>query len=413
MRVAIFLLLVALAVVGADAGRTRRYYISADEVEWDYCPNGPRDGQTNSNLLDAGPLRLGSSYRKAIYREYTDSTFSNLAVRSRDDEHLGILGPTLYAEVGDVFEIHFRNAASFNFSVHPHSVLYTKDAEGARYKDGTTVGDVIPPGNTYTYVWPVPARAGPGPGDVSSRCWMYHGHVDEPVDTNAGIVGFMVVTKHGHAWPDGKPKDVDREIFVLADTFDENASPYVGENVGRLFANSTTVEGLTQAELMADPGFQASNQFHSINGYVFANVPGMYMNQGDHVRWYLAALGTFNDVMNVVWRGNTVVDDNKARVTSTSLIAGITKEVDMIPTRAGIWSVMSSVTLQLSGGMSASYTVNVNDLDNSYNYATTADPFEPAAGPDDDDTASLVTTSVAMRNVLAPAALLAALFTML
>lgn len=105
MKATILALFVVLAVAGAEAGRTRRYYISADELEWDYCPNGPRDGQDGSYLITPGPLRLGSSYRKAIYREYTDSTFSNLKVRSRDDEHLGILGPTLYAEVGDVFEV--------------------------------------------------------------------------------------------------------------------------------------------------------------------------------------------------------------------------------------------------------------------------------------------------------------------
>ena len=33
----------------------------------------------------------------------------------------------------------------------------------------------------------------------------------------------------------------------------------------------------------------------SINGYIFGNTPLMTMNQGDHVRWYVATLGDFNN----------------------------------------------------------------------------------------------------------------------
>jgi manganese oxidase len=44
-------------------------------------------------------------------------------------------------------------------------------------------------GKTHTYVWKVPKRAGPGPMDPSTVLWMYHGHVDELADTNAGLIG--------------------------------------------------------------------------------------------------------------------------------------------------------------------------------------------------------------------------------
>ena len=38
---------------------------------------------------------------------------------------------------------------------------------------------------------------------------MYHSHVDEVGDTNAGLMGPMIVTKCGQAKPDGSPIDVE------------------------------------------------------------------------------------------------------------------------------------------------------------------------------------------------------------
>lgn len=35
---------------------------------------------------------LGSRYKKAVYREYTDGTFKTPKARTNGDEHLGILG---------------------------------------------------------------------------------------------------------------------------------------------------------------------------------------------------------------------------------------------------------------------------------------------------------------------------------
>src|SRR5574340_512409 len=64
--------------------RTHTYYIAADEVEWDYAPGGINKitGQPFDRMeqiyTERGPHRIGKVYRKAIYREYTDATFSKL-----------------------------------------------------------------------------------------------------------------------------------------------------------------------------------------------------------------------------------------------------------------------------------------------------------------------------------------------
>ena len=92
----------------------------------------------------------------------------------------------------------------------------------ARATGGPVTG--VPPGGTFAYVWPVPARAGPGPMDGSSVLWMYHSHVDEVRDINSGLLGPMIVTARGMARPDGSPKDVDREFVTAFAQVEENFS---------------------------------------------------------------------------------------------------------------------------------------------------------------------------------------------
>lgn len=57
---------------------------------------------------------MGSKYTKAVFRAYTDSTFTKKAPH---DPHLGILGPILRAEAGDKIVVNFKNKLPFNASV--------------------------------------------------------------------------------------------------------------------------------------------------------------------------------------------------------------------------------------------------------------------------------------------------------
>ena len=95
------------------------------------------------------------------------------------------------------------------------------------------MGGAVPPGHTYTYVWQVPERAGPGPGDPSSIVWLYHSHADEQKDVDSGLIGAIVVTARGMAKPDGTPQDVDREFVAVYHMVNENQSWYLNRNVAR------------------------------------------------------------------------------------------------------------------------------------------------------------------------------------
>src|ERR671910_590576 len=186
------------------------------------------DAPARPSSMPAGSDRIGRVYMKALYREYTDASFTTLKPRPPEWQHLGTLGPVIRAEVGDTIVVHFKNNATFPFTMHPHGVFYEKDSEGAPYADGTSGGDkaddAVPPGGTHTYTWEVPQRAGPGEGDPSSILWMYHSHTDEPADTNAGLIGPIIVGSEGSLNPDGTPVGVDREFVTVFTVFDENAS---------------------------------------------------------------------------------------------------------------------------------------------------------------------------------------------
>jgi hypothetical protein len=40
--------------------------------------------------------------------------------------------------------------------------------------------------------------------------WMYHSHVDEAADPNAGLMGAIIITPQANANQDATPKDVSR-----------------------------------------------------------------------------------------------------------------------------------------------------------------------------------------------------------
>jgi len=267
--------------------KVRTYYVAADEVDWEFAParvnqiNGEKyhfeDDAASKGTLDPN----STAYKKALFREYTDGTFAVLKPRSEDWLHLGILGPLLRAEVGDTIKVIFKNNASRSYSLHPHGVFYAKNSEGAGYQDSTSgtakADDLVVPGSTYTYTWPVPERAGPADGDGSTAFWLYHSHVDEGKDINSGLIGPIIITRRGMARPDGSPKDVDREFIVQFGLYDEHLSWYWDFNVKRLYGDAKKYDG-------SDARIHDFHHFFTINGYLDGNGPMMTMRTGEHVR---------------------------------------------------------------------------------------------------------------------------------
>ncbi|HJU14445.1 MAG TPA: multicopper oxidase domain-containing protein [Candidatus Nitrosotalea sp.] len=340
-------------------GVTRTYYVEAEEVRWNYAPTGVNgitgkalaDDPTTALYTQTGVDRIGSTYIKCVYRGYTDGTFTTPLPRPA---WLGILGPVIHAEVGDTIDVVFKNNCTIPASMHPHGVLYDKASEGAPYLDGVPDsqkgGEAVQPGGTFTYVWRVPERAGPGPDDPSSILWMYHSHVNEITDTTAGLVGPMIITRHGEANQNGTPKGVDREFVTLFTIFNETNSPYFASNL-KEFAGETA----SQVNY-SDPNFLESNLKYSINGYIFGNLPGLKMNEDTHVRWYVAGMGGESDLHVPHWHGNTLLM-NGGRTDMVELLPMSMKTLDMYPDNAGTWLLHCHVNDHINGGMLALYTV--------------------------------------------------------
>src|SRR3954462_15414475 len=71
-------------------GRVRVYYIAADEVDWTYVPSradqamtGKKDDYSKDPAAKGTLDPNATTYRKALYREYTDSSFK--APKTRPD----------------------------------------------------------------------------------------------------------------------------------------------------------------------------------------------------------------------------------------------------------------------------------------------------------------------------------------
>jgi FtsP/CotA-like multicopper oxidase with cupredoxin domain len=351
-------------------GKVRIYFIAAVETEWNYAPAGidqmtgkPFEGETKiwtERMKD----RIGTTYRKAVYREYTDETFRTEKKRPKEWEHLGIMGPLIRAEVGDTIVIYFRNNTTQPYSMHPHGVSYSRDSEGTPYA-GTSMEEagLVAPGQAHTYIWKVPERAGPGESDGSSVVWLYHSHNWEPKDVNAGLIGPMVITRRGMARSDGSPKDTDREFAMLFMLIDENQSHYLQHNIEAYTLEPTSVN---RREFVlsdvdgnfhgAGMGFAAANFRASINGYMFSNMPVPSMKRGERVRWYVMTLGGEVNIHTPHWHGN-VVTINGHRTDIFSLLPAEFVTADMVPDSVGMWMFHCHVDEHMEAGMNAMYEV--------------------------------------------------------
>jgi len=354
------------------SAETHHYFISANDVIWNMAPSG-RNLITDTELgltknervwAKASATRIGPEHKKARYQEYTDASFKTLKPRPTEWEHLGLLGPLLRAEVGDTIEILFRNRTSFPASMHPHGVFYDKSSEGAIYEDGTSgkdkADDAVPPGGEHTYVWEVLERAGPDPGK-SSIMWMYHSHTDEAKDLNTGLMGPMIINAAGMSGPDGKPKDIDREILIAFWEIDENESWYIHENISTYMSNPEAVtvgEGPFGTPSVIVNGIPdlAANLKETLNGYIYGNLPILNMNQGENVRWYLMS-GTNFEIHAPHWHGNVV--KWRGMKTDVAMLGTMDMGIaEMVPDNPGMWLFHCHIAGHFAAGMIGRYVVN-------------------------------------------------------
>lgn len=121
--------------------------------------------------------RIGTSYYKAQYQEYSDETFSEKIPRSSEQEYLGILGPIIRIFEGEVVRIVFRNNLTYPASFHLEGVTQ-KYSEGSNYQDGQfSEGDAVDPGANAIYEIDTTLNHWFGHYDQDSIFYPYHSQV--------------------------------------------------------------------------------------------------------------------------------------------------------------------------------------------------------------------------------------------
>ncbi|KAI2660750.1 Coagulation factor V [Labeo rohita] len=227
---------------------TRTYFISVEEEEWDYAGYGQRRIDKSSHS------ERPTAFKKAVFRKYLDNTFSIRDIRGEIDEHLGILGPVIKAEVDQTIMVFFRNLASRPYSLHANGVKYLKQMEGLSYDDQSPYwykqDDAVQPNSTFIYMWTVNSKSAPQNNESDCRTWTYYSAVNPERDINSGLIGPLLVCRKGIL--DKKPMD-RREFVLLFMTFDENKSWYYEENRQR-------IEKKNRRAVM-DPNFQNNLKF--------------------------------------------------------------------------------------------------------------------------------------------------------
>ncbi|XP_008071154.1 ceruloplasmin-like [Carlito syrichta] len=344
-----------------DVAGTRviHYYFAAEKITWDYAPSGI-DFFTGKNLTAAksesqlyfeqSPTSIGGTYKKLVYREYTDASFQTQKAR---EEHLGILGPVIRAEVGQIIKVTFYNKASVPLSIQPHGLRYSKSNEGSFYK---TPGRSTPPpsshvkpGSTFVYTWEVPEDVGPTSTDPNCLTRFYYSSVNGKRDTNSGLIGPLLVCRKGSLGEDGKQKGIDKEFYLLATIFNENESYLLDENIKTFTKEPENVD-------KEDPSFQDSNKMSSINGYMYGNLPGLDMCLGDKVSWHVFSVGSEEDLHAIHFSGNTFTSSG-SRMDTVSVISHTFDTIFMVPDSVGNFDVVCMTTDQYLKGMKHKYRV--------------------------------------------------------
>jgi len=295
---------------------------------------------------------VGSVYTKALYREFTDETFTVDKPITLDDLHLGVMGPFIRAEVGDTVEVVFKNMASIPYSIHAQGLRYNKTFEGMKYEDGqqASMGDSVPPGSTFVYRWEVPATSGPSRHGHNCINFLYHSAVNPVKDMYSGLSGPIVICRKGTLDDDNKRTDsVEREFAVMFLAFNENESWYIDRNIQDNCpdADSTTAE------------FIESNKYDSINGRIYDNVDGLWANRGDNIAWYVIGLGENEDIHTVHFHGHTFTyrtgQTHEGDV--IEVFPGTYETVEMFANNPGVWLMHCHVSEHMNDGMVATYTI--------------------------------------------------------
>jgi hypothetical protein len=182
--------------------------------------------------------------------------------------------------------------------------------------------------------------------------------VDDNAEIQRGLIGCIIVTDPRRARPDGSPNDVDRELATLYMVFDESGvlpKEVEAPDYELPPAPSTNAPGIDWAKRqeLLEQGAR-----YGINGLIYGNLPGLEMNEGERVRWYVFALGSERDFHTAHWHGLRVIEDGRRRTDVVELLPAMMKVADMVADNPGSWLMHCHVSEHMQEGMFARVIVH-------------------------------------------------------
>uniref|UniRef100_A0A673M8V6 ferroxidase n=1 Tax=Sinocyclocheilus rhinocerous TaxID=307959 RepID=A0A673M8V6_9TELE len=352
-----WMLLGVLCCAGIVSSITREYFLAIKEIQWDYAPSGInliqnktiKEDEEARVFLERGEQRIGRVYKKAVYLQYTDATYRQEIEKPK---WLGYLGPLISAEEDDVVIVHLKNMAKRAYSIHAHGLSYNKSNEGALYPDSSEkvekADDSVAPEKSFTYIWTLSASHTPGKDDTNCLTRIYHSHVNAPKDIASGLIGPLVICKKGSLDVHGD-KTADYLYALMFTVSDENLSWYLDENIKTYCSAPAKVN-------KDDEGFQESNKMHSINGYVYGNLPDLSMCMGNKIHWHLFGMGNEVDLHSAFFHGQ-ILTDKRHHVDTVSLFPATFVNVEMVADNPGQWLLSCQVNDHLEAGMQAIFEI--------------------------------------------------------
>lgn len=147
---------------------TRTLYIAAEPIDWNYLPMGEPactkvwthdhardDDQRSTSLSDNATMpELGTTVLKAVYRAYTDDTWTSMVPRAVQE---GLLGPTIRVAVGERLRVVLVNRLDFEVNMVIGGGLVP--ANNATLAAADAAADGVAPGGRYVAVF------------VAAVCW--------------------------------------------------------------------------------------------------------------------------------------------------------------------------------------------------------------------------------------------------
>ncbi|XP_077388804.1 coagulation factor VIII isoform X2 [Festucalex cinctus] len=336
LRLLLLLLLLLCTLCRVTSFTVREHFIAAVEIGWDYVSEGDGDATSDQRWLSKGTPQ---KYIKAVYREYTDATYT---VPKPRPPWTGIQGPVIVTQPLERVVVHFKNLASQHYSISPVGITYWKQSEGAGYDDSTAGkekdDDAVSPGKYHKYVWDISAADGPTIDDPECLTYSYSSQVDPVRDVNSGLIGALLICKSNAFIKDNQRRNT--AFVLLFAVFDERKSWY-GELGDRKSRQNIQRSG--------------RKQYHTINGYINSTLPGLTMCQ-KRVFWHMIGVGTAPEIHSIQFQDHTLKVMKHRKVTM-ELTPMTFATAEMRPGNVGQFLISCQIHAHRLDGMRAMFKV--------------------------------------------------------